>query len=128
MLKKSTFIAIIFATSQFLYAGCGGCSTSKSHSYSSYSTGLLESVPDNKRINGNVLVSCGMCNFLTEDNDCSLSIKIGKNTFAVKGVNIDDHGDSHARDGYCNVIKKTYVEGIIRKNEFLPTKMDVAKI
>ena len=80
------------------------------------------------RINGNVLVSCGMCNFLTEDNDCSLSIKIGKNTFAVKGVNIDDHGDSHARDGYCNVIKKTYVEGIIRKNEFLPTKMDVAKI
>ena len=115
MLKKSVLIAIIFATSQFLHAGCGGCGTSKSHSYKSYSSGLLESVPANKRINGNVLVSCGMCNFLTEDNDCSLSIKIGKNTYAVKGVNIDDHGDSHARDGYCNVIKKTYVEGIIRK-------------
>ena len=36
--------------------------------------------------------------------------------------------DSHASDGYCNVIKKKYVEGIVRNNLFLPTKMDGAKI
>ena len=45
-----------------------------------------------------------------------------------RGVGIDDHGNSHASDGYCNVIKKKYVEGIVRNNLFLPTKMDGAKI
>ena len=57
-----------------------------------------------------------------------MAVKIGKNVYEVKGAKIDDHGDSHASDGYCNVIKKTYVEGIVRNNTFLPTKMDVKKI
>ena len=62
------------------------------------------------------------------DNDCTLAIKVGSKVLKVRGVGIDDHGDSHASDGYCNVIKKTYVEGIVRDNAFLPTKMDVNKI
>ena len=69
-----------------------------------------------------------MCNFLTGDNDCMLAVKIGPRILKVDGVGIDDHGDSHASDGYCNVIKKKYVEGIVRKNSFLPTKMDDIKI
>ena len=69
-----------------------------------------------------------MCNFLTNDNDCSLAVKIGSKVLKVRGVGIDDHGNSHASDGYCNVIKKKYVEGIVRNNLFLPSKMDGAKI
>ena len=111
-----------------LQAGCGGCRTDRKHTSSSISSGLLEKIPSNNQIEGNVLISCGMCNFLTNDNDCSLAVKIGSKVLKVRGVGIDDHGDSHASDGYCNVIKKKYVEGIVRNNLFLPTKMDGAKI
>ena len=116
-------------STQLALAGCGGCSSNRKHtSYNTAPAGLLEKIPYNNRVEGNVLVSCGMCNFMNGDNDCAVAIKIGSKVLKVRGVGIDDHGDSHDSDGYCNVIKKTYVEGIVRNNTFLPTKMDVKKI
>ena len=103
-------------------AGCGGCGPSKTHN--SENKGLLESVPRNNYVEGNVLISCGMCNFMNGDNDCALAIKVGSKVFSVKGVDIDDHGDSHAKDGYCNVIKKVYVEGRVRGKSFTANKME----
>jgi hypothetical protein len=103
-------------------AGCGGCGPSKTHK--SEKKGLLESVPRNNYVEGNVLISCGMCNFMNGDNDCALAIKVGSKVFSVKGVDIDDHGDSHAKDGYCNVIKKVYVEGRVRGKSFTANKME----
>ena len=88
---------------------------------------MLEKVPANNRIEGNVLVSCGMCNFLTGDNDCALAVKIGPRVLKVDGVGIDDHGDSHASDGYCNVIKKKYVEGLFERTYFYPRKWTLLK-
>ena len=107
-------------------AGCGGCGPSKTHK--AENKGLLESVPRNNYVEGNVLISCGMCNFMNGDNDCALAIKVGREVFSVKGVGIDDHGDSHARDGYCNVIKKVYVEGRIRGKSFTANKMEFPSI
>ena len=121
------FISFLIS-SQVIVAGCGGCRTNKRHTSPKPVLGLLEKVPANNRVEGNVLVSCGMCNFMNGDNDCALAIKIGSKVLKVRGVGIDDHGDSHDSDGYCNVIKKTYVEGIVRNNTFIPTKMDVKKI
>ena len=122
-------VSLLLLLSQVVLAGCGGCSSGRKHSaYSEVPAGLLERIPTNNRVEGNVLVSCGMCNFLTGENDCSLAVKIGSKTLNVRGVKIDDHGDSHAKDGYCNVIKKVYVEGIVRGNSFIPAKMDVEKI
>ena len=103
-------------------AGCGGCGPSKTHK--SEKKGLLESVPRNNYVEGNVLISCGMCNFMNGDNDCALAIKVGSKVFSVKGVGIDDHGDSHAKDGYCNVIKKVYVEGRVRGKSFTANKVE----
>ena len=128
MLRKYILLICFLISSQIIIAGCGGCRTNKKHTSSRSLSGLLEKVPSNNRVEGNVLVSCGMCNFLTGDNDCALAVKIGSRVLKVEGVGIDDHGDSHASDGYCNVIKKKYVEGIVRKNSFLPTKMDAVKI
>ena len=128
---KKTFLIIssLLLSSQVLLAGCGGCGSSRKHSSTSdIPMGLLEKIPVNNRVEGNVLVSCGMCNFVTGDSDCSLAVKIGSKTLNVRGVKIDDHGDSHAKDGYCNVIKKVYVEGIVRGNSFIPAKMDIEKI
>ena len=127
-MKKLALTIFVLVFSQILQAGCGGCRTNRKHTSSSISSGLLEKIPSNNQIEGNVLISCGMCNFLTNDNDCSLAVKIGSKVLKVRGVGIDDHGNSHASDGYCNVIKKKYVEGIVRNNLFLPTKMDGAKI
>ena len=127
-MRKIILITFVLITSQLLQAGCGGCRTNRKHTSYNAPSGLLEKIPSNNRVEGNVLVSCGMCNFLTSDNDCSLAIKIGNKVLNVRGIGIDDHGDSHASDGYCNVIKKKYVEGVVRKNAFLPTKMDGVKI
>ena len=128
-MRKLIFISAFLFSVQLVLAGCGGCRSSKKHnSYSSTPTSLLEKIPSNKRIEGNVLVSCGMCNFMNGDNDCALAVKIGSKILKVDGVGIDDFGDSHDVDGFCNVIKKTYVEGIVRENTFFPTKMDVNKI
>ena len=107
-------------------AGCGGCGPSKTQK--AETKGLLESVPRNGYVEGNVLISCGMCNFMNGDNDCALAIKVGSKVFSVKDVGIDDHGDSHARDGYCNVIKKVYVEGRIRGKSFTADKLEFPSI
>ena len=103
-------------------AGCGGCGPSRSKK--SEKKGLLESVPRNNYIEGNVLISCGMCNFMNGDRDCALAIKVGSEVLSVRDVGIDDHGDSHARDGYCNVIKKVYVEGRVKGKSFKADKME----
>ena len=60
-----------------------------------------------------------MCNFNMEDrNDCSLAIKIGETAYDVKGTGIDDHGDSHAKDGFCNAVRVAEVTGKINKDKF----------
>ena len=130
MVKKSILLITLIVTAHTIYAGCGGCSTNRSHStsHNMVTKGLVETVPANKFIRGNVMVSCGMCNFMTNDNDCSMAIKIGKGVYNVSGVSIDDHGDSHAKDGYCNVIKKVYVEGRIAGKRFVPVKMDALRL
>ena len=69
-----------------------------------------------------------MCNFMNGQNNCSLAIKVGRDVLSVEGIGIDEHGDSHAKDGYCNVIKKAYVEGSVRGNKFYPDKLKPTKI
>ncbi len=63
-------------------------------------------------------------NFMNGDKDCALAIKVGTKVFSVNDVGIDDHGDSHAKDGYCNVIKKVYVEGRVRGKSFTANKIE----
>ena len=113
-------------SSQFVEAGCGGCGSSRAHKEEK--KGLVESIPRNNYIEGNVLISCGMCNFMNGDNNCALAIKVGRDVLSLKDVGIDDHGDSHAKDGYCNVIKKVYVEGRVRGKTFKANKMEFPSI
>ena len=125
-MKKIYLLLFTLYSSQLLIAGCGGCSSSRSHSQTSNK--LLESIPYNKVVSGNVLISCGMCNFMTDDNNCNLAVKIGRNVLPVNGKDIDAHGDSHSVDGYCNVIKKAYVEGRVKNNKFYADKIEFPSI
>ena len=120
------FFVLISISFQTIEAGCGGCGSSRAHKEEK--KGLVESIPRNNYIEGNVLISCGMCNFMNGDNDCALAIKVGRDVLSLKDVGIDDHGDSHAKDGYCNVIKKVYVEGKVRGKTFKANKMEFPSI
>tara|TARA_Y100001970_G_C14096551_1_gene783023 strand:+ start:1089 stop:1256 length:168 start_codon:yes stop_codon:yes gene_type:complete len=55
-----------------------------------------------------------MCNFRMNNKKCNLAIKISEKTYNVEGSNIDDHGDSHAKDGFCNAIRVAKVSGQIK--------------
>ena len=102
-----------------LEAGCGGCGPMKKvAAKNTLPEDILTSVPENKILEGKVEASCGMCNFGTKDNDCNLSIRVGQDVFLVKGSTIDDHGDSHADDGFCNAIRIADVKGKIKRGKF----------
>ena len=64
-------------------------------------------------------VSCGQCQFGMEGSGCDLAVKIKGTNYWVVGAKIDDHGDAHAADGFCNAIRKAKVSGIIKDDKFI---------
>ena len=69
-----------------------------------------------------------MCNFGMEDKKrCSLAIQINDIAYDVKGTGIDDHGDSHAKEGFCNAIRVANVKGEIIKNSLKAEFFSVLK-
>lgn len=66
--------------------------------------------------------SCGQCNFKMKGKSCDLAVKInGKSYFIAEGAKIDDYGDAHAKDGFCNAVRKAEVSGVIKKGKFYAT-------
>tara|TARA_B100000579_G_C22180426_1_gene553916 strand:- start:43 stop:441 length:399 start_codon:yes stop_codon:yes gene_type:complete len=113
----SAFILLLSINN--LEAGCGGCGPMKKvATKTTLPEDILTSVPENKLLEGKVEASCGICNFGIKDNDCNLSIRVGEDVFLVKGSGIDDHGDSHADDGFCNAIRIADVKGKIKRGTF----------
>lgn len=81
-----------------------------------------------KEINQVVEVSCGQCNFkLKTQKGCDLAIRIDGKAYFVDGSKIDDHGDAHAEDGFCNAVKKAEVKGTIVKGRFKATSFKLLK-
>ena len=77
----------------------------------------LNQLSEDGLVSGFVLASCGICNFGMDSNaGCSLAIKIGESKYQVKGTGIDDHGDSHSKDGFCNSIRVATVVGNVKDN------------
>jgi hypothetical protein len=37
----------------------------------------------------------------------------------VQGAGIDDFGDAHDKDGFCNSIRKVLVQGKIKEDDFI---------
>jgi hypothetical protein len=74
-----------------------------------------------------VAATCGTCMFKMEGKGCLLAIKFkGKNYF-VDGTSIDDHGDAHDKEGFCNAIKKAKVQGAVVGDRFLVTYFELIK-
>lgn len=74
-----------------------------------------------------VAATCGTCMFKMEGKGCLLAVKFkGKNYF-VDGTGLDDHGDAHDKEGFCNAIKKAKVQGSVVGDRFLVTYFELIK-
>ena len=79
------------------------------------------------RVNLIVDASCAKCQFNKSDDECLLAVEINSEIYYVDGTTNDDHGDAHGSDGFCNVIRKAHVEGVIDGNKFLFEKFSLLK-
>lgn len=48
-------------------------------------------------------------------------MRINGKALFVDGTDIDSHGDAHAKDGFCEAVRKAEVQGEITGNRFKVT-------
>lgn len=81
--------------------------------------------PTIRQINSDTIqtveAACGQCKFNLKGTGCNLSVRIQGKAYFVDGSKIDDHGDAHADDGFCNKIRKATVSGKVVNNRFVAT-------
>ncbi len=65
--------------------------------------------------------SCGQCKLGLPGKSCDLAIRFKGKAYFVDGTVIDEHGDAHAKDGFCNAIRKAEVQGEIINDRFKAT-------
>ena len=110
-----------------IHAGCGSCNVS-SKKAAVPAGEFVTSISDDGTVKGLVLASCGMCNFgMKNQKHCSLAIQINKQSYGVKGTGIEDHGGSHAKDGFCNAIRVASVSGTVKDGLFLAKSFELQK-
>jgi len=78
-------------------------------------------------IEGTYDVSCGICNMAMTGDECALAIRIDGKEYYVEGSAIDEHGDAHADDGLCTVVRKAKVKGVIKKGVFVAESIELIK-
>ncbi len=80
------------------------------------SPGLVN--PDPQKQTFIVEASCGQCNFDLSGKGCELAIRMDGKAYFVTGTDIDDHGDAHAHDGFCESIRTAEVQGEVVGDKF----------
>ena len=71
--------------------------------------------------------SCGTCQFHMKGTGCNLAVKFEDKYYYVSGTSIDDHGDAHEKDGFCNAIRKAKVQGTVVNDSFAVTYFKLIK-
>ncbi|AYA38748.1 hypothetical protein D3Y59_01580 [Hymenobacter oligotrophus] len=72
-----------------------------------------------------VEASCGQCRLGLPGKGCDLAVRIEGKAYFVDGTSIDSHGDAHAKDGFCNSIRRAEVSGKVVKNRFVATSFQL---
>jgi hypothetical protein len=75
--------------------------------------------PDSTKKLQVVEAACGECMFKLPGKGCHLAVRIEGKAYFVDGTSIDEHGDAHADDGFCNAIRKAEVQGEVIDNRFI---------
>ncbi len=81
----------------------------------------VSSNPDSRKKVLVVETACGECQFKMKGNGCNLAVRINGKDYFVDGTSIDDHGDAHSDDGFCNSIRKAQVQGDTSNNRYKVT-------
>lgn len=81
-------------------------------------TGTKARVPDASKKLLVAEASCGKCKFGLPGKTCELAVRMEGNAYYVDGAAIDDFGDAHAQDGFCNAIRKAEVQGEVVNDKF----------
>lgn len=82
---------------------------------------------DDKKKVYEVVAGCGSCKFGMNVPSCPLAIKLDGKLYLVDGAKIDDFGDAHADDGFCNATKKAKVQGDTSSSFFKVTYFELVK-
>lgn len=102
---------VITTTLALLLAGC-----------SSTQTADAQRCIDNEVVEA----SCGQCQLgLTDPPGCDLAIRLNDEVYLVDGAHIDDFGDAHAADGFCQSIRTARVTGTIENGRFHATAFEL---
>ncbi|PKP34901.1 MAG: hypothetical protein CVU00_04910 [Bacteroidetes bacterium HGW-Bacteroidetes-17] len=72
-----------------------------------------------------VEAACGECQFRLKGDDCELAVRVNGKAYFVDGPDIDDYGDAHAEDGFCNAIKQAKVKGKIEGDRFIAESFEL---
>lgn len=83
------------------------------------SSNSLSKKPDPNKKTLTLEAACGQCLFGMEGHGCDLAVKIEGKTYYVVGTHIDSHGDAHAKDGFCQAIRKAEVQGEVKDGKFV---------
>ena len=124
------FITIVFwslLSLNLIHAGCGSCNVSSKKTVVPAGE-FVTAISDDGIVKGLVLASCGMCNFgMKNQRHCSLAIQVNEQSYVVKGTGIEDHGGSHAKDGFCNAVRVASVTGTVKNGLFLAESFELQK-
>ena len=74
-----------------------------------------------------VEAACGECQFDMEGDSCDLAVRIDGVGYFVDGTGLDDHGDAHAPDGFCNAVRQAKVVGEVIDGRFVVESFELVK-
>ena len=74
-----------------------------------------------------VEAACGECQFGLKGKSCDLAIRIDSVAYFVDGANIDDFGDAHGKDGFCEAVRKAEVTGTLVNGRFKATSFKLVE-
>lgn len=77
-----------------------------------------QGTPDKTKSIQTVEAACGQCKLGLPGKTCDLAVRINGKAYFVEGIHIDSLGDAHAKDGFCNAIRKAHVQGEVVKDKF----------
>jgi len=72
-----------------------------------------------------VEAACGQCQFGLPGTGCDLAVRIDSQACFVDGTDIDDHGDAHATDGFCNAVRRARVTGEVIDGRFVARSFEL---
>ena len=105
-----------------LFLGAFGHITANSQVHSTSKT-----TPDSTKKIELVEMACGECQFGLHGKSCDLAVRINGRAYFVDGAHIDSLGDAHAKDGFCNAIRKATVQGELVNNRYAISYISLLK-